>query len=288
MRTVLFAILAGSSTLASPTAFAQTQQSPTTGPAAAATPTPSSPTATLADCDRLLVVLEQRRPANLGITAEQVRAYRASNNPQGCRDALNRIDPSGAAAGAKEGDATSIVVKQQQPQVTVRQPQPEIIVRQPAATVTVEIPQPEIIVRMPKPEVNVAMSQPQVQVNQPAPNIQVTQPQQPQVQVQPAEPRVNLQTGPAANVQVHENTTPPTIRYERAEPKVVINQAPGEPKVRMEAAERAPATTGARTGEGVTVARVKRAGFHSWRSSFRGRSERRPDTKHAGVGSQQP
>jgi len=232
-------------------------QSPQTNP-------PNSPTAnatsaaapTLADCDRLVTVLEARKPADAGVTVEQVRAYKTSNNAKACHDALLRIDPS--AANSQDG-ATNIVVQQPapavrvdqaapqvtvqqpQPQVTVRQPQPEITVRQPAPTVTVEIPQPEIVVKMPRPEVNVAMVQPQVQVNQPPPRVQVTQPQQqPQVQVQPAQPRVDVQqAGTQPNVQVQESNAPPTVKYERAEPKVVINQAKGEPKVRVENAQEA-------------------------------------------------
>src|SRR4051812_11613675 len=285
MRKALFAILTGSVAMIPQMAQAQ-QQAPAAAPMTTNPAQPSvSSTASLADCDRLLVVLEQKRPANPGITAEQVQAYKTGNNPQACRDALMRVDPDSVATKTEGGTnvvvqqpapsiqveqaAPQVTVQQPQPQVTVRQPQPEIIVRQPAPTVTVDIPQPEIMVRTPKPEVNVAMAQPQVQVNQPPPNVQVTQPQQPQVQVQPGQPQVNLQqTGPSANVQVQENNTPPTVRYERAEPKVTVNQAQGQPQVRMESADARPQgapesatseprTTGARTDQGLTVARLK-------------------------------
>lgn len=254
MRNVFAAmILAGSSVLALSAALAQTPPNTTKDESTENSSAASAPT--VADCDRLATVLEQRHPTNAGVTVEQVRAYKTENNAKACHDALVRLDPA-AAQGNKEG-ATNIVVQQTapavrvdqaapqvtvqqpQPQVTVRQPQPEISVRQPAPTVTVDIPQPEIVVKMPRPDVNVAMAQPQVQVNQPAPRVQVTQPeQQPQVQVQPAEPRVTVQQpGTQPNVQIQENTTAPTVHYERAEPKVVINQPQGQPKVRVEKAE---------------------------------------------------
>jgi hypothetical protein len=288
MQKVLLAVLVGSTALGSIAALAQALQS---GGATATAPAAST-TATLADCDRLLALLEQRRPANPGVTVEQTRTYRTSNNAQACHDALVRLDPG----AAKEGEATNIVVQQpapavrvdqaapqvtvqqQQPQVTVRQPQPEITVRQAAPTVTIDIPQPEIIVRMPRPQVDVAMAQPQVQVNQPPPQVQVTQPQQPQVDVQPAEPRVNVQTGAAATVQVEENKTQPTVRYERAEPKVVINQRQGEPQVKLEPAEvpngSKPATTGAAPRQGVTVARIKSMDLFNMRGDRLGDVER--------------
>jgi sporulation protein YlmC with PRC-barrel domain len=224
--------------------------------------TPATQTATVADCDRLITVLEQRRPANAGVTVEQVRTFRTANNAQACRDALVRIDPTAATTatattpgqpGAQEGTNISvqqaaptirvdqaspqISVQQAQPQVTVRQPQPEILVRQPAPRVTVDIPQPEIIVRMPQPEVNVAQAQPQVEVRQAQPNVQVTQPAQPQVQVTPAQPQV-VQQGATGqpNVTVQPAEGQANVRYERAEPQVTVNQAQGQPTVRMEQA----------------------------------------------------
>jgi sporulation protein YlmC with PRC-barrel domain len=215
--------------------------------------------ATVADCDRLIVSLEQRRGPNAPITIEQARIYKRDANIQACRDALGRVEQASTAdqddPALANADASRIVVQQpapavrvqqasptvtvQQPQpnVTVRQPQPEITVRQPAPTVTVDIPRPEIIVRMPRPDVNVAMAQPEVQVNQPRPEVQVIQPQtEPQVNVQPAQPQVLVQqpANAEANVQVQRSGEQPTVRYERAEPKVVVNQAQGEPKVRFE------------------------------------------------------
>jgi putative membrane protein len=249
-------ILAGSTALAS---LALAQAPP---PSAPVTPAAASP----ADCDRLETFLEQRHPANPGVTLEQVRTYRTSNNVQACHDALVRLDPTATQATTQEGkpgaDTTIVVqqptqalhveqappqvtVQQQQPQVTVRQPQPDITVRQAAPTVTIDIPQPEIIIRMPKPEVNVAMVQPQVQVNQPPPRVQVTQPpQQPQVQVRPAEAQVKVQqqAGTAPNVQIQESSTQPTVHFERAEPKVVVNQAQGQPQIRVEKEDPKPQT----------------------------------------------
>lgn len=282
MRNFLL-ILTGSTALASSLALAQ---APPSGTPATGAPSPSAAatTVTLADCDRLQRFLEERRPANAGVTVEQVHTYRTSNNAQACHDALVRLDPNSAQAdnqGGKgptnivveqsapalrvEQDAPQVTVQQQQPQVTVRQPQPDITVRQPAPTVTIDIPQPEIVVRMPKPEVNVAMAQPQVQVNQPPPQVQVTQPPQPQVQVQPAQPQVNVQqSGAAPNVQVQESNAQPTVHYERAQPKVVINEPKGQPQVRFEGAasnqqgrpdsNRGAATTGVAPGSTATTA----------------------------------
>jgi len=256
----LLLILAGSTALAS-LALAQAPP-PSVAPAATATQTAANP----ADCDRLETFLEQQHPASPGVTLEQVRTYRTSNNIQACHDALMRLEPNATQATTQEGKPganTTIVVQQptqalhveqappqvtvqqQQPQVTVRQPQPDITVRQAAPTVTIDIPQPEIIIRMPKPEVNVAMLQPQVQVNQPPPRVQVTQPpQQPQVQVQPAEAQVKVQqqAGTAPNVQIQESNTQPTVHFERAEPKVVVNQAQGQPQIRVEKEDPKPQT----------------------------------------------
>ena len=256
-------ILTGSTALASLSLAQAPPPSAPFAPAATATQTAGSP----ADCDRLETFLEQRHPANPGVTLEQVRSYRANNNVQACHDALVRLDPNAAQARtqeAKPGAETRIVVQQptqslhveqappqvtvqqQQPQVTVRQPQPDITVRQPAPTVTVDIPQPEIVIRMPKPEVNVATLQPQVHVNQPPPRVQVTQPpQQPQVEVQPAEAQVKVQqqASAAPNVQVQDSNTQPTVHFERAEPKVVVNQAQGQPQIRIEREDAKPQTT---------------------------------------------
>jgi len=128
-----------------------------------------------------------------------------------------------------------VTVQPGQANVTVRQPQPEIIVQQAAPTITVDIPPPQITVRMPKPEVNVAQTQPQVQVTQPPPQVQVTQPQQQaQVNVQPSQAQVSVaQGGNSAAVDVQQ-LGEPTIRYERADPKVTITQQQAQPTVKFE------------------------------------------------------
>src|SRR5215211_7332416 len=257
-----------STALIATSAFAQT---PAPQPGTGTAGTAAGQQATVADCDRLVTVLEERRPANAGVTVEQVRTFRTANNAQACRDALVRIDPTlvqaqGATtqtgqAGQQPGQPTNVTVQQQapsiqveqaspqitvqqaQPNVTVRQPNPEILVRQPAPTVTVNIPQPEIIVRMPQPEVNVAQAQPQVNVRQAQPNVQIVQPQQPQVQVTPAQPQVAVQqqSGAQPNVQIQQAEGQPQIRYERAEPQITVNQAQGQPNVRVERADGQPA-----------------------------------------------
>ncbi|MFO1184920.1 MAG: DUF4142 domain-containing protein [Bauldia sp.] len=110
-----------------------------------------------------------------------------------------------------------VTVQQVPPNVTVRQAQPEIVVRQPAPTITIDIPQPEITVRMPQPEVNVAQAQPQVQIAQPQPQI-----------------RVEGGNGPAAaKVDVQRNGEP-TVRFERAEAQVKVNQPDTQPQVHFE------------------------------------------------------
>lgn len=137
-----------------------------------------------------------------------------------------------------------VTVRQAQPRVTVNQDQPEIIVRQRRPTVRVDIPQPEIIVRMPEPDVNVAMSQPQVQVNQPRPRVEVTRrQQQPQVQVEEATPEVMIQRSvqSQSNVQFNRADGQPTVRYERAEPRVIVNSGEGQPTVRIERQGQSPA-----------------------------------------------
>jgi sporulation protein YlmC with PRC-barrel domain len=57
------------------------------------------------------------------------------------------------------------------------------------------------------------------------------------VQVQPAQPQVNVQqSSGASNVKVQESAQP-TVHYEGAQPKVVINQPKGQPQVRFEEAD---------------------------------------------------
>jgi sporulation protein YlmC with PRC-barrel domain len=130
---------------------------------------------------------------------------------------------------------------------------------------------------MPRPDVNVAMVQPQVEVKQAPPRVQVTQPQQPQIQVQkPAEAQVSVQSGTSPNIQIQDDSTAPTVHYDRADPRIVVNQAQGKPTVNVEQAEadgrqqeakpqngtpqatrQAPTATGAVPSQGIAVSRIK-------------------------------
>jgi hypothetical protein len=125
----------------------------------------------VADCDRLITVLEERRPANAGVTVEQVRSFRTANNAQACRDALGRIDPTlvqaqpttqttqtGQTGQGREG--TQITVQQPAPAVRVEQAAPQVTVQQPQPQVTVRQPNPEILVRQPAPRVTVDKAHP--------------------------------------------------------------------------------------------------------------------------------
>jgi sporulation protein YlmC with PRC-barrel domain len=250
MRLTALTILLGSTALAS-AALAQTAGQP-------------QPGATLADCDRLVVALEQGAAPNAPVTLEQARAFQRDANQQACGDALRQVQATGPATPAGQPTAAEqgtnitvqqaapairvdqvppqITVQQAQPQVTVRQAQPEILVRQPAPTVTVDIPQPEIIVRMPRPEVAVAQAQPQVEVRQAPPQVQVVPQEQPQVQVQAAQPQVEVQQAAPAQavVQAEGDQQQPVVRYERAEPRVVVNQQQGQPQVRVEEMQEQP------------------------------------------------
>jgi len=95
MQNILL-ILMSSTAVAS---LALTQSPPPSGVAPAATATQTA--ATPADCDRLETFLEQRHPANPGVTLEQVRSYRTSNNVQACHDALMRLDPNATQTTAQ-------------------------------------------------------------------------------------------------------------------------------------------------------------------------------------------
>src|SRR5215468_3897957 len=132
-------ILMGSTVGAS---LALAQAPPPSAPASTATQTAVSP----ADCDRLETFLEQRHPANPGVTLEQVRSYRSSNNIQACHDALMRLDPNATQAttqGGKSGADTSIVVQQPTQSLHVEQAPPQVTVQQQQPQVTVRQPQPD-------------------------------------------------------------------------------------------------------------------------------------------------
>jgi hypothetical protein len=180
---------------------------------------------------------EQTTPLNItGAQGSMSQQQQAQDQAAGQADASRIVVQQAQPTVRVDQGAPQVSVQQPQPHVTVRQGNPEILVRQPAPTVTVEIPQPEIIVRMPQPDVNVAMAQPQVEVRQPQPQVQIVQPQQETpVQVQPAQPQVDVQQG-QAQVSV-EGEVQPKVTYERAEPKVVVNQPQGQPKVTFERLE---------------------------------------------------
>jgi hypothetical protein len=276
MRTVFLAALMSTTALLGPTAaYAQTQPqvTPETAPAGEV-----QARAAISECDRLITYLEQSRPANPGVTPEQVTEWRNTANAQPCHDNLRRLTESSerptninplptpqtgsplnaapvapaspvtpnAAASSTDQPAPRVLVQQAQPNVTVRQAQPEIIVRQAPPVITVQQPQPEIIVRMPEPDVNVSMAQPQVQVTMPQPQVQVVAPRQQQQQT---------------NVQVQRQQ--PNVRFERTgEPQIIYRQAEGQPQIRFEPmagpASAAAATTPAQPpAEGIQSAQAQ-------------------------------
>src|SRR5215211_4439807 len=108
-----------STALIATSAFAQT---PAPQPGTGTAGTAAGQQATVADCDRLVTVLEERRPANAGVTVEQVRTFRTANNAQACRDALVRIDPTLVQAQPVTGQAG----QREGTQITVQQPAPAV------------------------------------------------------------------------------------------------------------------------------------------------------------------
>ena len=194
-----------------------------------------APAASGNDCDRLVTMLDQQKPANAPVTLDQARTYKSNNNAKACREALANPAMAGQVGNTAQiqvqQSTPRVTVQQGQPNVTVNQPQPEITVHQPAPTVTVDIPQPDITIRMAKPQVNVAMTQPQVQVSQDKPQVQVLRAAQPQVSVQNAAQQ--------PNVQVQDGQQAPKINYTTDKAKVVVNQPQGEPNIRMEQADQA-------------------------------------------------
>ena len=134
--------LLGSTALMATSAFAQT---PAPQPGTGTAGTAAGQQATVADCDRLVTVLEQRRPANAGVTVEQVRTFRTANNAQACRDALVRIDPT--LVQAQPTTQTGQAGQREGTQVTVQQPAPAVRVEQAAPQITVQQAQPNVTVR---------------------------------------------------------------------------------------------------------------------------------------------
>jgi hypothetical protein len=221
--------------------------------------------AAISACDQLTALLEQSRPANAGVTVEQVRDWRQANDATACRDNLQRLNqaaaggssgtgiqpvtvappPSSQAAApaspaqsggnqaatpaspAQSGAAPGSGQGTSPPQVVVQQAQPNVVVRQQQPEVIVRIPPPVITVQQPQPEVIVRMPPPEVNVSVARPEVQVNIPQ-PQVQVVPPQ-----QALAQPNVQV--DGQQPNVRVERTgEPRIVYQQAEGQPAVRFE------------------------------------------------------
>lgn len=253
MRSAFIALLGSTVLFGSAAAQQQPQVTPPVIPQGTA-----DAKAAVSECDRLVAYLEQAKPADAGVTVEQVRAWQQAAEPQPCRDNLRRLaentgatsvpapappaqadaaptSPPAPTAGSQAAapnapqsapSSAQVVVQQAQPTVTVRQPQPEIIVRQAPPLITVQQPQPEIIVRMPPPDVNVSMTRPDVQVSLPQPHIQVIAPQTP---LQP-------------NVQV--DGQQPNVRFERTgEPQIIYQPAEGQPHIRFEQTQAAASNT---------------------------------------------
>jgi hypothetical protein len=231
MRTALLAALVG--TTAFITAAVAQQQPPVT-PGIVPEGTADA-RAAIAECERLEAYLQETKPANAGVTLEQVQAWQQNAQVEPCRENLRRLTENRGAAppppqaaapapGQIPGQSAStsalsaqVVVQQAQPNVTVRQPQPEIIVRQPPPTITVQQAQPEIIVRMPPPDVNVAMARPEVQVSIPQPQVQVVPP--------------HAQLRPDIRVEGEQ----PNVRFERTgEPQIIYQPSEGQPQIRFE------------------------------------------------------
>lgn len=214
MRSFALALL-GSSTLFASAALAQN------GAATTNAGNSNQNQASLADCDRLISLLDQRKPDDAKVTPDTVRGWKRDNNAGACHDTLARLDPNstnqqaqtnsgnGARIAVQE-PAPQIRVQQGQPTVTLHQMQPQITVHQPAPTVTVNIPKPEITIRMPRPDVDVSQAQPQVQV------VQSQNQNQGDVKVQ------------------RQGQAQPQVQYSQEQPKVTVNQDQGQPKVQVE------------------------------------------------------
>lgn len=214
MRSLALALL-GSSALFASAAMAQTGG--TTNAAGS-----HQNQAGLADCDRLITVLEQRKTDDAKVKPDTVRGWKKDNNAGACRDTLARVDPNSANQQAQTNSSSNdaritlqepapqIRVQQGQPTVTLHQMQPQITVHQPAPTVTINIPKPEITIRMPRPDVDVSQAQPQLQV-------------------------VQSQNQKQADVNVQrQGQAEPQIQYSQEQPKVSVNQEQGQPKIRVE------------------------------------------------------
>ncbi|SFV14411.1 MULTISPECIES: PRC-barrel domain-containing protein [unclassified Methylobacterium] len=207
MRTLAMALL-GSSALFASAAMAQSGTATTNAAGS------QQNQASLADCDRLITLLDKEKPENAKVKPDTVRGWKRDNKAGSCHDTLAQLDPSSAGTDnpndkariALQEGAAQIRVQQAQPTVTLNQMQPQITVHQLAPTVTVNIPRPEITVRMPRPDVD---------VSQAAPQLKVVQSQDP------------------ADVNVQRQGQP-QIQYSQEQPKVSIVQQQGQPQVKVE------------------------------------------------------
>lgn len=213
MRTLAMALL-GSSALFASSALAQTGAATTNAAGS------RQPQASLADCDRLITLLDTEKPENAKVKPDTVRGWKRDNKAGACHDTLAQLDPKSAGTNSPTDNARitlqeaapQIRVQQVQPTVTLHQMQPQITVHQPAPTVTVNIPRPEITVRMPQPDVDVSQAPPQLQV-------------------------VKSKDQADVNVQRQEQAQP-QVRYSQEQPKVSIVQEPGQPQVKVERTSR--------------------------------------------------
>lgn len=168
------------------------------------------------DNDRFLIV---------GLSDAQLRQIKPYQQAEGIRPleetaAIIGMMPSagdqqGQQVAAADPNAPQVFVQQATPEINITQGQPEVIVRQAPPTITIEMPQPEIVLRMPPADVNVSLAKPEVRVTMPEPQVTIAQPEMaPQAMVQRGQPKVT---------------------YERTgDPKLVFNQAQGQPQVRIE------------------------------------------------------
>jgi sporulation protein YlmC with PRC-barrel domain len=207
------------------------------------------------DCDRLIAMLQQSGTTNAPTTLDQARTYKSNSDLTACRTALGKMPDTKSTAAASGTAGSNIVVEQSSPTVSIEQPsptvtvqqaaptvsvnqgRPEVTVRQPAPVVTIEMPKPEITIRLPKPSVEVAQAAPQVVVNQAKPDVKVVTPPN----TANAEPNVNVA-----------EATNPIIHYESEPPQVHINQAQGDPTVKVEQLDRT-ADSGAASARGPRV-----------------------------------
>jgi len=188
--------------------------------------------AAVADCDRLMEVMKQRRSTG-GVTIKQVHALRAANDASACRAALARIDSTlvqtqpghdGAQTAETEGP-------RRQPNISVAPPEQRGQANQPQPLAQNAAPA--------RPQVNAKPADPQVSTQAPTAPPQATRQaaeRQPLAQnAPPARPQVGpqpLTVPPPATGQADERR--PQARSEPAESRVGVNQGQGEPQGRVQ------------------------------------------------------